>query len=290
LACAASFLYTVDRFSTALREELQQAYFSAFVEQTWDAIGILDESGRVKLWNHGAEVLFRWKREDVMGKHIKDFLVPSELHEEIDGLLDDIKVNRVTHQRFNSVRCTGTGQRIPVDVSISPIMDPDFRGYFGIMRKAVPPPFADFRYYSPSELSRFPSDYVFVAMPFATEVLPKEVWTTGIRKAIEANGLMAIRADYQSLTDRVMNQIFNDIRHSTLVVVDLTGSNPNVFYELGIAHMLGKPVIQLLADSAHIPFDVADIRTLMYRSSAPEELRDRLTTTIKEHLPFVIKP
>jgi hypothetical protein len=47
-----------------------------------------------------------------------------------------------------------------------------------------------------------------------------------------------------------------------LVIADLTGSNPNVFYELAIRHMLRKPYVQISAKEERIPFDVAGIRTI----------------------------
>lgn len=76
------------------------------------------------------------------------------------------------------------------------------------------------------------------------------------------------------------------IQHVTegdLVIADLTGSNPNVYYELALRHALGKPFIQLLTGADPLPFDVADQRTIMIDhqdldsvSSAKEELRKQV--------------
>ena len=48
------------------------------------------------------------------------------------------------------------------------------------------------------------------------------------------------------------------------MVADLSGRNPNVFYELAIRHAIGKPVVQIIHGSETIPFDVAAIRTIHY--------------------------
>ena len=55
------------------------------------------------------------------------------------------------------------------------------------------------------------------------------------------------------------------LTHARVVVADLTGRNPNVFYELGIAHQQVKPVIQLAQRLADVPFDVRHLRTVIYR-------------------------
>jgi nucleoside 2-deoxyribosyltransferase len=51
---------------------------------------------------------------------------------------------------------------------------------------------------------------------------------------------------------------------ASLTVADCTGRNPNVFYEIGLAHALGKPVILITQNSEDIPFDVTHIRYIQY--------------------------
>ncbi|MFV1992211.1 MAG: hypothetical protein ACC652_15870, partial [Acidimicrobiales bacterium] len=70
--------------------------------------------------------------------------------------------------------------------------------------------------------------------------------------------LTLVRADKDPTPGRISERIVRSIIDAEIVVVDATGGNPNVFYELGLAHAFGKNVI-LLSDSAEsIPFDVAD--------------------------------
>jgi len=118
-----SFFIIILRASQALYKEFDEIAFTSVIEQTWDAVGILDESGKVRFWNTAAERLFGWRREDVIGKHIKKFLVPADLHGEIDQVLSEIKITRKARQDYHSYRQTARGDRIPIDLTISPIHD-----------------------------------------------------------------------------------------------------------------------------------------------------------------------
>jgi hypothetical protein len=86
---------------------------------------------------------------------------------------------------------------------------------------------------------------------------------THIIKPIAADcGYKAIRADHLPETGLITSQVTQHIIEASLVIADLTGSNPNVFYELAIRHMLRKPYVQIIAKGERIPFDVAGIRTI----------------------------
>ena len=62
----------------------------------------------------------------------------------------------------------------------------------------------------------------------------------------------------------ITDQIWHGIRHADVVVADISGSNPNVFYELGIAHALGKEVVIVAQGVERPPFDVSTARLLRY--------------------------
>ena len=83
-------------------------------------------------------------------------------------------------------------------------------------------------------------DLVAVMMPFAKEF-------DGVLSAIQAasarNGLKCLRADDIWEESTIIQDIFNLIFRAQIVVVDFTEKNPNVMYETGIAHTLGKHVI-----------------------------------------------
>src|SRR5436305_7965208 len=84
----------------------------------------------------------------------------------------------------------------------------------------------------------------FVIMPFASEF--DEVYRLFISDALNAAGYKVLRADNLLSHRSILQDIIGAIASSNLIIADLTGANPNVFYELGIAHALCKPVIILI--------------------------------------------
>ena len=84
-----------------------------------------------------------------------------------------------------------------------------------------------------------------------------------IREALEPMGYNPIRADKFHKSGVVTAQIIEQLAEAPLVVADLTDNNPNVFYELAIRHMARKPYIQIKEPEQRLPFDVADINTVI---------------------------
>jgi CheY-like chemotaxis protein len=82
------------------------------------------------------------------------------------------------------------------------------------------------------------------------------------KPALEPLGYKIIRADEIPEPGSITIQVIEQILNSDLVVADLTGNNPNVFYELGIRHFARKPVIHVIDVAQKIPFDLADLRTI----------------------------
>jgi len=72
------------------------------------------------------------------------------------------------------------------------------------------------------------------------------------------------RADHIAASGVITTQVFTRLLEDDLVVADLTGSNPNVFYELAVRHMVRKPFVQFIQKGEKIPFDIALNRTLHY--------------------------
>jgi hypothetical protein len=83
-----------------------------------------------------------------------------------------------------------------------------------------------------------------------------------ISPAVTSCGFDPIRADQISEPGLITTQVIQHIIDDALVVADLTGSNPNVFYELAIRHAIRKPLIQIIQKEEKIPFDVAGMRTV----------------------------
>lgn len=109
-----------------------------------------------------------------------------------------------------------------------------------------------------------------------------------IKPVVEEFGYNPIRADKISESGMITHQIIDKIIESPLVIADLTNVNPNVFYELAIRHIVGKPYIQMIKSDQTIPFDVSGMRTIHFdidveqADSAKKELKDQIQS-IEDH-------
>lgn len=91
---------------------------------------------------------------------------------------------------------------------------------------------------------------------------------TGIQSAAAGVGLRCRRADDIWENPSIIQDVVALIDRSRIVVCDCTGRNPNVFYEAGIAHTLGREVI-LIAQAEHdIPFDLRHLRFIRYHGNS----------------------
>lgn len=104
---------------------------------------------------------------------------------------------------------------------------------------------------------------VFVLMPF-TENWSDDVYEELIFKNVKALGLQCLRAD-SMLGTIVLEDVWIKINQAGLIIADVTGLNPNVMYELGIAHALHKKVILLTQEIENAPFDVKHLRHFIYK-------------------------
>ncbi len=125
-------------------------------------------------------------------------------------------------------------------------------------------------------------DTCFVMMSFSdpTGSYYKTIYEPAITKA----GLRPIRADDDMFsTGKIVDQIWSGIQSSKVLVAELTGRNPNVFYELGLAHALQKPVVLVSATEKDVPFDVQHIRIIYYNVLDPF-WGEKLIAKIAEHV------
>jgi hypothetical protein len=124
------------------------------------------------------------------------------------------------------------------------------------------------------------NDLVSVMMPFNAAL--SSVFAT-IKDAATDAGMRCQRGDDIWDHSTVIQDLFNLIFKSYIVVCDFTGKNPNVFYEAGIAHTLGKHVIPLTQSADDIPFDLQHHRYLKYLNNTEGRatLRSQLAERIK---------
>ena len=104
-------------------------------------------------------------------------------------------------------------------------------------------------------------DLVAVMMPFDARFA--NVYVT-LQQAVAESGMRCYRADDIWLNNHIMDDVINLIWRARVVIADLTSKNPNVFYETGIAHTLGRNVIQIAQSMDDIPFDLRTIRSVPY--------------------------
>lgn len=129
------------------------------------------------------------------------------------------------------------------------------------------------------------SDNCFVIMPFKEPL--NGYYKKILIPAIKKSNLKAIRADEVYGTMAIIKDIVSQIKKSRLIIADLTWRNPNVAYELGIAHAFGKPVIIIVQDINDVPFDLKHIRIIKYDTTMVKWdmiLKDKIIKTISEVL------
>ena len=119
----------------------------------------------------------------------------------------------------------------------------------------------------------------FVIGPIGSEKSPERIdadWLLrGIIEPILKNdpfNYVVQRADQMPEPGVITSQVIDATIEADLVIADLTGANPNAFYELAIRHMEQKAVIHLAKKGERLPFDVADYRAVMYSREQYEDL------------------
>lgn len=111
---------------------------------------------------------------------------------------------------------------------------------------------------------RGPASDVFVIMPFSADF--DDTYYFGIHQAIHELGLTCTRVDEVMFTGSILDQIFHQLRSSRVIVAELTKPSPNVYYELGIAHAMQRPVVLLTGDVGQVPFDLKVVNHLVYKN------------------------
>lgn len=121
----------------------------------------------------------------------------------------------------------------------------------------------------PNRASQFQAD-IFMVMPFRKRY---DAVYSNIIQPLAADLNLTIKRgdDFTSVTGAIMQEVWAALNACRLVIADTSEDNPNVYYELGIAHTLGKPAILLTQakDFEQIPFDIRHLRFIVYEDSIP---------------------
>lgn len=119
-----------------------------------------------------------------------------------------------------------------------------------------------------------------VMIPFTPQFVDVR---NAIAQACRENHLTLKAADDVWEESILIDDIMNLIRTACIVIVDFSGKNPNVMYETGVAHALGKEVIPVSQSIDDVPFDVRHHRVLLYENNEEgrKSLRRHLASRIK---------
>lgn len=125
---------------------------------------------------------------------------------------------------------------------------------------------------------------IFVLMPFNANM--EKVYTNHISKLGKELGLTIRRADDIFAPGPFMEKVWDGICAAQLILADCTQRNPNVFYEIGMAHTVGKKVVLITRSEEDIPSDIKhyDYIPYVYDPEGTDELIKKLRTFINAHL------
>lgn len=118
--------------------------------------------------------------------------------------------------------------------------------------------------------------YAFVAMPFGGEF--DDLYRDVIKPAAENGGWLTVRVDEVLEATSIPELIWEEIHRCRVVIADISGNNPNVFYEVGFAHALARPTILMTRDLSKVPFDLRHRQVVLYTpSTSKHEIIQRLS-------------
>ena len=125
----------------------------------------------------------------------------------------------------------------------------------------------------------------FTLMPFDSKF--QALYDDHIKPTVTRSGLRCERADDIRGTSVITWDIWERINRARFLVADLTDQNPNVFYELGLAHAISKDVILLTQSMDFVPFDLKTIRCIVY-DFTPRGIQ-RFEKTLNETIAALMK-
>ena len=135
------------------------------------------------------------------------------------------------------------------------------------------------RVFNISGIEQIQSHQIAVMMPFGREF--DEVYSR-IQETSTSMQLTCKRADDIFRNPQIMQDVVTLIDTSRVVIADCTGKNPNVYYEIGIAHTLGRDVIMITQSESDVTFDLQHLRYIKYHNN--EQGHQELGNKLREQL------
>lgn len=202
--------------------------------------------------------------KDIKLKYNFDNNIPQIPNSELEKILDDLDISKERWGEINHTHWT-----IKKDVDLFQVL---YRYQLGLNIKP--------KLFSIESIHQIDDNLISVMMPFSNGL--NKVYKA-IENIVDSFEMQCQRADNIWDNDIIINDIVSLICRSRIIICDCTDKNPNVFYEMGISHTLGKNTI-LITQDENPPFDVKHIRYISYKNDTPgieklaEELKGRIKT------------
>lgn len=123
--------------------------------------------------------------------------------------------------------------------------------------------------------------FVFVLMPFSDQFT--DIYRSAILPACNQAGADCERVDEQIFDENIVARIYNQIAEADIIVAEMTGRNPNVYYETGYARALNKKIILLTDNAEDIPFDLKPYKHVVYEGKI-SVLRPELERWVRHYI------
>jgi len=212
---------------------LKDRILSGFTQSDWEEVGLLTGCSDIILGHHRLLRSLSFGDEDYGGNILQVLRVIDSKDENLIGVIDAY-VSEKYADKENTIFISSKPSEKKITFAPNVFSVPDL-----ILE----------------------GDLIALMMPFASEFRPV---SETIKAAADTMGFRCLRADDIWDESTIVQDIFNLIFRSRAVIADFTGKNPNVMYETGIAHTLGKIVIPITQYMNDIPFDMQHHRTLRY--------------------------
>jgi len=131
----------------------------------------------------------------------------------------------------------------------------------------------------PTVRTEIVENYAFVAMPMDASDASLVDVLDAIKEASRRCGVQAERVDDPQTNERITDRVLESIRRAEFVIADLTSSKPNVYYEAGYAHALGKTPIYIARAETKLEFDVKDYPVIFFANL--KDMKDALETRLR---------
>lgn len=122
----------------------------------------------------------------------------------------------------------------------------------------------------------------FVIMSFSGNPILQDFYEKSIKPTVESLGYRCERIDEQEFNGSIRDRILQNIRQARFIIADVTEARPNCYYELGVAHSVGKEVIHLTNSTKDIHFDIKDFNFIVYsrQDELSRKLKQRIEATV----------